>query len=169
MERRNRGDVMDVKNLGQFVQVGLDKRCSLSIDPDYDRHSRNFLQVCVSDSQRLNVVPSPPEQRRNPVQNARMIGNVDNKSAYHVHASDAAVSTSGLGRRIIWCRAAPLGTMGNTESSCSTMKLISAVPRRFRASRIIGPTCSRLRAVSPSNPNASASLAKSGLSRGVAE
>src|SRR6185436_11892040 len=45
----------------------------------------------------------------------------------------AAVSTIGDGLRIILWRSAPAGTIGYTESSCSTWKSISAVRFRRRA------------------------------------
>ena len=38
------------------------------------------------------------------------------------------VSTIGLGRRIIACRSAPAGTIGYTESSCSTWKSTTTPP-----------------------------------------
>src|SRR3954467_13504453 len=161
-------DVIDVQHLGKLVKISFEKWGSLSIDCHDCGHSRHSKQMRMPHRECLDVVPATSEKRRDSNQYAGMIGNINDECTYRAHAS-AAVSTSGLGRRIIWCKAAPLGTIGNTESSCSTKKLMSAVPRCSRASRIAGLTCSRVRADRPSSPNASASFAKSGLSNGVAE
>src|SRR5262249_46871629 len=58
--------------------------------------------------------------------------------------SSLGLSTSGVGRRIMASRSAPAGTMGYTESSCSTRKSISAGPFWPRAMRIAGSTSERL-------------------------
>jgi len=53
----------------------------------------------------------------------------------------AAVSTKGLcGRRIISCREAPAGTIGYTESSCSTRKSINTDSLHSRAERMVEVT-----------------------------
>ena len=58
--------------------------------------------------------------------------------------------------------------MGYTESSCSTWKSISTGPSCCRAARTAGTTCERSVTVMLRMPYASASLAKLGLSSGVA-
>src|SRR5437773_4703392 len=80
----------------------------------------------------------------------------------------AAVSTIGDGRRIILCRSAPAGTIGYTESSCSTWKSISAARFRRRAASTAPATSPRFVTVVAAMPNASASFAKFGPPIGVA-
>src|SRR5690606_35922714 len=80
----------------------------------------------------------------------------------------APVSASGDGRRIILCRSAPAGTIGNTESSCSTRKSMRTAPWCLRAASTVGTTSLRASTRCAWMPNDSASLTKSGLSSGVA-
>src|SRR5438093_4836485 len=89
------------------------------------------------------------------------------KPSSHLSQS-AAVSTIGDGRRIILCRSAPAGTIGYTESSCSTWKSISAARLRRRAASTAPATSLRFVTVVAAMPNASASLAKFGPLIGVA-
>src|SRR4030095_6076906 len=84
-----------------------------------------------------------------------------------VHLS-APVSTSGDGGRIILCRSAPAGTIGYTESSCSTLKSITAVRDSRRAVVTASTTSDRFVTAAAHNPNASASLTKLGPDNGVA-
>src|SRR6188508_2158999 len=58
-------------------------------------------------------------------------------------SQSAAVSTIGDGRRIILCRSAPAGTIGNTESSCSTWKSMTVARRERRASCTAAATSAR--------------------------
>src|SRR5882724_9646448 len=80
----------------------------------------------------------------------------------------AAVSTIGDGLRIILCRSAPAGTIGYTESSCSTWKSINAARFRRRAASTAPSASARLVTVVAAIPNASASFAKFGPLIGVA-
>src|SRR2546425_9715235 len=86
----------------------------------------------------------------------------------HLFFQSAAVSTIGEGRRIILCRSAPAGTIGYTESSCSTWKSMSAARPDCRAVCTASATSPRRVTVVPWIPNASASLAKLGPTSGVA-
>src|SRR5438874_12324772 len=86
----------------------------------------------------------------------------------HSFFQSAAVSTIGDGRRIILLRSAPAGTIGYTESSCSTWKSISAARFRRRAASTAPATSPRMVTVVAAIPNASASLAKFGPLIGVA-
>src|SRR5690242_11300941 len=83
-------------------------------------------------------------------------------------AQSAAVSTIGDGRRIILWRSAPAGTIGYTESSCSTWKSISAARAWRRAASTAPATSLRRVTVVAAIPNASASFAKFGPLIGVA-
>src|SRR5947207_8163280 len=80
----------------------------------------------------------------------------------------AAVSTIGDGLRIILCRSAPAGTIGYTESSCSTLKSISAARPQRRAASTAPATWPRLVTAVADRPNASASFTQSGFVSGVA-
>src|SRR6476469_7909320 len=84
-----------------------------------------------------------------------------------VHQS-APVSTSGEGRRIILCRSAPAGTIGYTESSCSTRKSMTDTCACRRAAVTAPTTSARLVTAVAQAPNASASFTKSGPDSGVA-
>src|SRR5436305_15169226 len=96
----------------------------------------------------------------------RHLGETDH--GYQLHGS-VAVSTSGLlGRRIISCSEPPAGTIGYTESSCSTRKSIRTGSLLSRAERIVGSTSVRLVMRSPRMPKALANAAKSGATSGVA-
>src|SRR5205085_2176967 len=64
----------------------------------------------------------------------------------------APVSTSGDGRRIILCRSAPAGTIGYTESSCSTWKSMTAVRGCRRAESTAAATSPRLVTVADQAP-----------------
>src|SRR4030095_16361580 len=120
----------------------------------------------VADRQRLDVEAAPADQRRDARQHARLVLDEDHESV-EVHAS-APVSTMALGRRIMLWRSLPAGTIGNTESSCSTRKSISTVPGCFRAAWTAGMTSLRVSTRVALRPKASVSLTKSGLVSGVA-
>src|SRR5260370_17699873 len=86
---------------------------------DDDGHARDAGRFGVSDGQRLDVEGTAPEQRRDAVQHARLVVDVNRKGMKHVQS--AAVSTIGDGdaRLIILCRSPPPGTIASTESSLS--------------------------------------------------
>src|SRR2546428_12449028 len=86
----------------------------------------------------------------------------------HLFFQSAAVSTIGDGLRIILLRSAPAGTIGYTESSCSTWKSISAARFSRRAASTAPATSPRVLTVVAAMPNASASFAKFGPLIGVA-
>src|SRR3954462_14224746 len=86
----------------------------------------------------------------------------------HLFCQSAAVSTIGDGLRIILWRSAPAGTIGYTESSCSTWKSISAARFRRRAASTAPATSLLLFTVVAAMPKASASFAKFGPLIGVA-
>src|SRR5436190_19901398 len=80
----------------------------------------------------------------------------------------AAVSTIGDGRRIMRSRSAPAGTIGYTESSCSTWKSITAARFWRRADSTAPATSPRVVMVAAEIPYASASFWKFGPVIGVA-
>src|SRR5262249_46180006 len=80
----------------------------------------------------------------------------------------AAVSTIGDGLLIILSRSAPAGTIGYTESSCSTWKSITAARFWRRADSTAPATSARVVMVAAEIPNASASFWKFGPLIGVA-
>src|SRR5262249_2056647 len=85
------------------------------------------------------------------------------------HSSQsAAVSTIGDGLLIIRSRSAPAGTIGYTESSCSTWKSITAARFWRRADSTAPATSARVVMVAAEIPNASASFWKFGPLIGVA-
>src|SRR5947207_2699117 len=132
----------------------------------------------MADRERLDVERAAPEQRRDAVQDARLVVDVDRKSVQHLRSrsgqtghccvQSAAVSTIGDGRRIILCRSAPAGTIGYTESSCSTLKSMSAARPQRRAASTAPATWPRLVTAVADRPNASASFTQSGFVSGVA-
>src|ERR1700720_2881741 len=139
----------------------------------HDGHARNLFVVRRPNRQRIDVDGQPPRQRRDAVQHARLVLHVCDQCLHDLlslpYSSVAAVSTSGLfGRRIISCSDPPAGTIGYTESSCSTRKSINTGSLLSRAERIVGATSAREVIRSPRIPNAFANAAKSGATRGVA-
>src|SRR5262245_1229034 len=85
-----------------------------------------------------------------------------------LHFQSAAVSTIGDGLLIILSRSAPAGTIGYTESSCSTWKSITAARFWRRADSTAPATSARVVMVAAEIPNASASFWKFGPLIGVA-
>src|SRR5205823_14397202 len=133
------------------------------------RHPRDAFAFRVADGQRFDVECPAPEQRGDTVQDARLVIDVHRKGMQHgLVFQSAAVSTIGDGRRIILCRSAPAGTIGYTESSCSTWKSMTAARFSRRAASTAPITSPRLVTVAAAMPNASASFAKFGPVRGVA-
>src|SRR5262249_4986919 len=93
---------------------------------DDDGHAGDVVRFGRTDGQRFDVEAAAPHERGHARQHA---GHVFDEYDEGVHAS-APVSTIGLGlgRRIMLCRSLPAGTIGKTESSCSTWKSITTVP-----------------------------------------
>src|SRR5205823_477121 len=120
--------------VNQLVQVSLQTPRARVIGFNNDGHARDARFFRAPDGQRIDVECTATEQRRHPRQHSRFVFDIYNERVQHgvPHAS-AAVSTSTLGRRIIWCRSAPAATIGYTVSSCSTWKSISTGPSWSRA------------------------------------
>src|SRR6185503_9148851 len=160
------------QHVNQFVQVGFQPARAKLIGLNHDAHARDAVLVGMPDRQRLDVETTPPEERRHPVEHPRLVFHVGHKCVRHAASgyhwiSVGVTASTGLGRRIIACRSAPAGTIGNTVSSCSTWNSITTPPRWLRAALTVGTTSFRLVTVMPVRPNASASFAKFGFTSGV--
>src|SRR5437899_10287460 len=183
LEHRPIRNIFGQQHIHKLFQGGLQAHRAALFGVSADSHARDVLIFRGTNGKRVDVDGQPPGERRHAIQHARLVLHISN---YGLHTSldfsrrggfrppsppygSVAVSTSGLfGRRIISCSAAPAGTIGYTESSCSTRKSISTVCSDLRAASIVGTTSFRVVTVSPRIPNEFANAAKSGATSGVA-
>ena len=116
------GDVLHQQHVHQFVEIGFDAARLVEVGIDGNRHARDFRLFRASHGQRVDIEGAAAKQRCHAGQHARLVFDVHHECIQHIEVvssfglvrvySSSAVSTIGLGRRIISCSAAPAATIG---------------------------------------------------------
>src|SRR4029077_7219608 len=164
------GDVLGEPHIDKLFKAGFEAMRALFVGVGDDGHARNLFIFRGANRQRVDVNGQTAGQRGDTVQDPGLVLHISDKCLHKIlDHGPVAVSTSGLsGRRIISCSAPPAGTMGYTESSCSTRKSIRTLSADSRAERMVVLTPARGVRLSPRMPKSLASAAKSGATSGVA-
>ncbi len=110
--RRLMGDVLHVDHIDELVQIGLDLvRVHVAVGTiDHNGHARDIGVFRPPHRQRFNIEVTTAEQGSHPVENTGFIFNQGDKGI--LHEQTPYHSSTRMGRRIISCRAAPVGTIG---------------------------------------------------------
>ncbi len=110
---RLRGHVVHQQHVHQLVDVGHDSARLVFVRIHDDRHPRDFRFFGAAHGERVDIERAPAEQRNHAREHARLIFDVNDECMEHGFSySSPAVSTIGLGRRIISCSEAPAATIG---------------------------------------------------------
>ncbi len=111
--RRLVRNIFNQQDVDELVEIGLDAACLITIGIDGDGHARNFRFLRPPDCQRVDIEGAASKQGGYTREDAWLVFHVHHKSVHHSRAhSSVAVSTIGLGRRIMSCNEAPAATMG---------------------------------------------------------
>src|SRR3984893_2352680 len=172
LQERALGNIFRQQYVDELFEAGFETVRASLVGVRDDRHAGYFFIVGRADGERIDVDGQASRQRRYAVQHARLVFDISDQCLHDflgpAHGSGAFSPGGFVGWRIISCSAPPAGTMGYTESSCSTRKSISTLSDDSRAERIVGMTSVREVMRSPRMPKALASAAKSGATSGVA-
>ena len=97
------GDVLDLLHVDELVDVGLDARARLRAAPRRRPSCARSRTVGVTDGERVDVVAAPAQQRRDAVQHARAISNMNDKGQHwnsvngQSESAIAMANTSAIG------------------------------------------------------------------------